>query len=224
MALSKACASVFSQPSTASAVVSICRSRPPDPVMLVCVASSRPSSFWAFSTLRSNSIASALRSRFARLMRRQREEIRIVALLRLLRQRIQLLRHVGDRRLAALSQSPDDVGVGDVLRRPAEGVDGAGVPLEAALAVALLQQVILRPRQHRLDRRRAPDSCRGTAADRRRSAPRAAGPCRRTTRSRAAPWRGVAALERGQLLVAAGEHLAQPRRSSSGLALSAARR
>jgi hypothetical protein len=50
--------------------------------------------------------------------------------------------------LAAFGQRPDDVGVGDVLRRSAEGVEGARIAFETALAVALVQQVFLRPPHH----------------------------------------------------------------------------
>ncbi len=56
----------FSQPSTARAVVSICKSRPPEPVMLVCSASRWPSAFCSSAALWSRTAASAV---FARLMR-----------------------------------------------------------------------------------------------------------------------------------------------------------
>ena len=51
--------------------------------------------------------------------------------------------------LAALGERPDDVGVGDVVRGPAEACRGrAGCAGEAALAVAAGQQVVAGPLQH----------------------------------------------------------------------------
>src|SRR5207237_7775111 len=49
---------------------------------------------------------------------------------------------------AALRQGPDDVGVGDVVRGPAESIEGTRVALEAALTVFAPQQILPRPLQH----------------------------------------------------------------------------
>ena len=76
---------------------------------------------------------------------RERGQVAVLALLHARLQRGDLLL---ESRGVGLEQGPEDVGVGDVLRRAAEGVERAAVALEAALAVAAREQPGAGPREH----------------------------------------------------------------------------
>jgi len=132
-------AAIRCQASTARAVVSICRSRPREPVTLVCSASRWPSSFWAFDDRLQQRPCFGRPLPARQTVGDQGEEVRVLRRLR------RTARAFSSRLTivsAALRQRPDDVGVANVSRRT---VRPLRVAREATLAIAAREEEGVRP-------------------------------------------------------------------------------